>query len=109
MTSGLGLTGLFVAAVNFHHFGVVCEAVVGVVDGCHHGVLLLVVVGVVEGRHHGVLLLLVVGEVEGRHHGVLLLTVLVVVGLVGGVDVRKLNKYKSDDWSVLEDITVDLQ
>ena len=71
-----------------------CEAVVGVVDGCHHGVLLLLVVGVVEGCHHEVLLLL---------------AVVVVVGLVGGVDVRKLNKYKSDDWSVLEDITVDLQ
>ena len=96
MTAGLGSTGLFVAAVNFHHFGVVCEAVVGVVDGCHHGVLLL--------------LLDVVDEVGGRHHGVLLLlAVVVVVGLVGGVDVRKLNKYKSDDWSVLEDITVDLQ
>ena len=93
ITAGLGATGFFVAAVNFHHFGVVCEAVVGVVDGCHHGVLLLVVVG----------------EVEGRHHGVLLLLAVVVVGLVGGVDVRKLNKYKSDDWSVLEDITVDLQ
>ena len=47
MTSGLGLTGLFVAAVNFHHFGVVCEAVVLVVEGCHHIVLLLVVVVVV--------------------------------------------------------------
>ena len=67
MTAGLGSTGLFVAAVNFHHFGVVCEVVVGVVDGCHHGVLLLLlVVGEVEGCHHGVLLLLVVGVVEGR-------------------------------------------
>ena len=80
--------------MNFHQYGVVCEEVVVVGEGRHHGVLLLVVV---------------LGVVEGRHHGVLLLAVLVVVGLVGGVDVRKLNKYKSDDWSVLEDISVDLQ
>ena len=74
--------------MNFHQYGVVCEEVVVVGEGCHHGVLLLVVVlGVVEGRHHGVLLLLVVD---------------------GGVDVRKLNKYKIVDWSVLEVITVDL-
>ena len=51
ITAGLGATGFFVAAVNFHHFGVVCEAVVLVVEGCHHIVLLLlvVVVVVVEG------------------------------------------------------------
>lgn len=76
--------------MNFHQYGVVCEEVVVVGEGRHHGVLLLVVVlGVVEGRHHGVLLLLVVVS-------------------DGGVDVRKLNKYKIVDWSVLEVITVDL-
>ena len=79
--------------MNFHQYGVVCEAVVVVVEGCHHGVLLLLLLGVV------------LGVVEGRHHGVLLLLVVVSDG---GVDVRKLNKYKIVDWSVLEVVTVDL-
>ena len=72
LTAGSGLTGWFGPAVNFHHFGVVCDAVGPGVVGCHHVVLLMVVL-VVEGFHQGVVL------------------AVVVAGGVGGVDVRKLH------------------
>ena len=69
--------GLFVVAVNFHHFGVKDDAVTDdELDGCHHTELLLGVVGC----HHGLAVVVVDAVVESVG----------VVGVVDGVDGVKL-------------------